>query len=135
MQNLGLSLSPARPKPPKPTSDALSDGVIAVDGQGHQRTPASRWTHRRAHFAEALALAGVLALSAALRLIWLDREAYGNTYYAAAVLSMLQNWRAFFFASFDAGGFVTVDKPPVGLWTQVLSARLLGFNGMALLLP
>jgi 4-amino-4-deoxy-L-arabinose transferase-like glycosyltransferase len=48
---------------------------------------------------------------------------------------MLQSWHAFFFASFDAGGFVAVDKPPLGLWVQVLSAKLLGFTGVALLLP
>jgi 4-amino-4-deoxy-L-arabinose transferase-like glycosyltransferase len=85
--------------------------------------------------AERSALAAILLLSAALRLVWLDREGYGNTYYAAAGWSMLQNWRAFLFAAFDAGGFVTVDKPPVGLWVQALSARLLGFSGPALLLP
>ncbi len=84
---------------------------------------------------EALLLGAVLLLSALLNLVGLDREGYGNTYYAAAVWSMLQNWHAFFFASFDAGGFVSVDKPPLGLWLQVLSARVLGFDGVALLLP
>ncbi len=84
---------------------------------------------------ETTALLLILGLSAALNLVALNQEGFGNTYYAAAVWSMLQNWHAFVFASFDAGGFVTVDKPPVGLWVQVLSARLLGFNGVALLLP
>lgn len=48
---------------------------------------------------------------------------------------MLRNWDAFLFAAFDAGGFVSVDKPPLGLWLQVLSARVFGFNGVAPLLP
>src|SRR5262249_9068729 len=56
-------------------------------------------------------------------------------YYAATVLSMLQSWHTFFFASFDPGGFVTVDKPPLGFWVQAASARLLGFSGLSLLLP
>ena len=63
------------------------------------------------------------------------RRADGNLYYAAAVRSMLTNWHAFFFAAFDPGGFVTVDKPPLGFWLQAASARLLGFSGGSLLLP
>ena len=50
---------------------------------------------------------GVLSmvlLSALLNIVWLDREAYGNTYYAAAVKSMLTSWPEFFFAAFDGGG-------------------------------
>jgi 4-amino-4-deoxy-L-arabinose transferase-like glycosyltransferase len=81
------------------------------------------------------ALCAVLLLSAALNLIGLDREGYANQYYAAAVLSMLQSWHTFFFASFDPGGFVSVDKPPLGFWIQAASAKLLGFSGWSLLLP
>src|SRR5919199_2984273 len=32
-------------------------------------------------------------------------------------------------------GFVTVDKPPLGLWIQAASAYLFGFNGLSLLVP
>src|SRR5207249_505228 len=60
---------------------------------------------------------------------------YANQYYAAAIKSMLQSWHNFFFVSFDPGGFVTVDKPPVGFWIQTLSAKLLGFSGFSILLP
>lgn len=35
---------------------------------------------------------------------------------------MLQSWHNFFFASFDPGGFITVDKPAFGLWIQTISA-------------
>jgi 4-amino-4-deoxy-L-arabinose transferase-like glycosyltransferase len=80
-------------------------------------------------------LAAILLLATGLNVVGLDREAYGNTYYAAAVKSMLTGWHNFFFASFDAGGFVSVDKPPVGLWVQAASAWLFGFNGLSLLLP
>lgn len=77
----------------------------------------------------------VALLAVVLNIVWLDRQAFGNTYYAAAVKSMLTSWSAFFFAAFDGGGFVTVDKPPVGLWVQAISAKLFGFRGLSILLP
>lgn len=82
-----------------------------------------------------MALGGILALSAFLNLFRLSREGDGNLYYAAAVRSMLESWHNFFFVSFDPGGFVTVDKPPLGLWLQTASAEIFGFHGWALLLP
>ncbi|HZQ35594.1 MAG TPA: glycosyltransferase family 39 protein, partial [Dehalococcoidia bacterium] len=81
------------------------------------------------------ALAGVLAVAAALNVIALGREGYANGYYAAAVRSMLQSWHNFFFVAFDPGGFVTIDKPPLGFWVQTASAKLFGFHGWSLLLP
>lgn len=84
---------------------------------------------------ERLALGAILLLAAFLNLYRLDREGYANTYYAATVKSMLTSWHNFFFVSFDPGGFVSVDKPPLGFWVQALSARLLGFSGLSLLLP
>ena len=82
-----------------------------------------------------LGLAGVLVASACLNLLQLTREGYANAYYAAAVKSMLQSWHNFFFVSFDPGGFVSVDKPPLGLWIQTASANLFGFHGLSLVLP
>src|SRR3954463_2682437 len=81
-----------------------------------------------------LALAAILVLSAFLNLYGLTSEGYANTYYAAGVKNMLTSWHNFFFVSFDAG-FVSVDKPPLGLWIQAASAYLLGFRGLSLLLP
>src|SRR5918912_2682451 len=81
-----------------------------------------------------IALATILILSAFLNLFRLTSQGYGNTYYAAAVKDMLTSGHNFFFVSFDAG-FVTVDKPPLGLWIQAASAKLFGFNGLSLLLP
>ncbi|HEY2282393.1 MAG TPA: glycosyltransferase family 39 protein [Solirubrobacteraceae bacterium] len=82
-----------------------------------------------------IALAAVLALSAVLNVNHLSRNGYANTFYSAAVRSMLHSWHNFFFVSFDPGGMVTVDKPPVGLWVQGLSAALFGFHPLSLLLP
>ncbi len=81
------------------------------------------------------ALGGILALAALLNFWALDRLGYANSYYAAAVRSMLQSWHNFFFVSFDPGGFVTIDKPPLGFWLQTASAKLFGFSGVSLLLP
>ena len=71
-----------------------------------------------------LALAGVLALSAVLNVHRLSQNGYGNIFYSAGVKSMLRSWHNFFFVSFDPGGFVTVDKPPLGFWVETLSAAL-----------
>jgi len=91
-------------------------------------TKSTRTWHR-------FALVGIVLLAVFLHFFRLEQEGYANLYYAAAVKSMLSNWHNFFFVSFDPGGFVTVDKPPLGLWVQTASAALFGFNGLSLLLP
>jgi 4-amino-4-deoxy-L-arabinose transferase-like glycosyltransferase len=65
----------------------------------------------------------------------IGKEGYANQYYSAAVRSMLTSWHNFFYASFDAGGYVTVDKPALGLWLQAISAFIFGFHGWSLILP
>src|SRR5947209_12884961 len=82
-----------------------------------------------------IALLAIVALSAILNFVGLSREGYNNQFYAAAVKSMSESWHNFFFSSFDPGGFVTIDKPPVGFWFQVASVKLFGFNGVSLLIP
>ena len=84
---------------------------------------------------EVLALLCLLAFSAVLYLWDLGREGMANTFYSAAVMSGSQSWKAFFFGSFDAASFVTVDKPPVALWVMELSARLFGFSSWSMLVP
>jgi 4-amino-4-deoxy-L-arabinose transferase-like glycosyltransferase len=81
------------------------------------------------------ALAIIVALAAALRFAHLSDLGYANHYYAAAVKSMLQSWHNFFFAAAEPGASVTVDKPPVGLWLQAISAFFFGVNTIGLLLP
>jgi 4-amino-4-deoxy-L-arabinose transferase-like glycosyltransferase len=82
-----------------------------------------------------LALAAVLALSAVLNIHRISQNGYGNIFYSAGVKSMLRSWHNFFFVSFDPGGLIMVDKPPLGLWVQALSAKLFGFTPLAVLLP
>jgi len=77
----------------------------------------------------------VLLIAAAFRLWNLGANEFGNLYYAATVRSMATSWHNFFYASFDPAGFLSVDKPPVAFWFQVLSVKLLGYTGFALHLP
>lgn len=60
---------------------------------------------------------------------------WGNSYYSAAVKSMGKSWTNFLFGSFDPIGVVTVDKPPAALWPQVISSKIFGLHGWALMLP
>lgn len=80
-------------------------------------------------------LIAVLALGGAMRLFNLSQNGYSREYYAAAVRSMLESWHNVFYNSFDPGGFVTLDKPPVGIWVQALFAKLFGFSALNTLLP
>ncbi|MEA2482233.1 MAG: hypothetical protein QOC55_180 [Thermoleophilaceae bacterium] len=74
------------------------------------------------------------ALAAFLRLRYLG-QVPGNPFYDAAVHTMSQSWHAFLFGALDPSGGVSVDKPPVDLWFQVLSVKLFGFTPTALKLP
>jgi 4-amino-4-deoxy-L-arabinose transferase-like glycosyltransferase len=65
----------------------------------------------------------------------LQANGYANLYYAAAIRSMMQSWHNFFFVSYDPGGFVSVDKPPLGFWIQTISAKMFGYSGFSILLP
>jgi 4-amino-4-deoxy-L-arabinose transferase-like glycosyltransferase len=81
------------------------------------------------------ALVAVLALAAALVLWDLTASGNSNTYYAAAVKSATESWKALFFGSIDPGSFITVDKPPLSIWLMGLSGRVLGFSSFSMLLP
>src|ERR1035437_5716985 len=88
----------------------------------------SRWQGR-------LALTGILGLAAVLRLWHLEQNGYGRQYYAAGVRSMMGRLHSFFFNAFDPAGFVSLDKPPIALWLQVASAKVLGFSAFSVMLP
>src|ERR1700694_920464 len=81
-----------------------------------------------------LALGGITLISIFMNFYRLGQNGFG-TFYPAAVRSMMDNWHNFFFAAYDPGGFVTIDKPPVGFWFEVASAKILGFNSFSILLP
>jgi 4-amino-4-deoxy-L-arabinose transferase-like glycosyltransferase len=81
------------------------------------------------------ALASVMLVSIFMNFYQLGQNGFGNLYYAAGVRSMLDNLHNFFFVSFDPGGFVTIDKPPLGFWLQVISAKVFGFTPFSIFLP
>src|SRR3954451_2323301 len=80
-------------------------------------------------------LAVLLVLAALLYLWGLSKNGWANDYYSGAVRSMAGSWHDFLYGSFDARGVMTVDKPPLALWVQALSARVFGFNSLAILVP
>src|SRR5436309_12530319 len=81
-----------------------------------------------------LALTAIMLISVFMNFFQLGQNGFGS-YYPAAVRSMMDNWHNFFFASYDPGGFVTIDKPPVGFWFEVASAKLFGFSPFSVLVP
>lgn len=82
-----------------------------------------------------IGIAMILLVSGILHFCRLSQEGLANLYYAAGVKSMLMNWHNFFFVAFDPGGFITIDKPPLGFWLQTASAAIFGFGGWSLILP
>lgn len=81
------------------------------------------------------ALICICILSFFLNFYDICKYGYGNEYYAAAVKSMSQNFKNFFFISFDPSGMVSVDKPPLGLWIQTIFVLIFGYSGYSLMLP
>jgi len=77
----------------------------------------------------------IALLSAFLNIFNIWKNQYANSYYTAAVTSMLQNFHNFFYASFDPAGYVTVDKPPVVFWIQTIFAYIFGVHGWSVILP
>jgi 4-amino-4-deoxy-L-arabinose transferase-like glycosyltransferase len=85
----------------------------------------------------AAGLAGLLvacAIGAALRVA--NFGAVPTTpFYDAAVRSMDLSSHNLFYGALDPAGQLAADKPPLDLWLQVASTKLLGFSSEALRLP
>src|SRR5438046_2770399 len=94
----------------------------------HPNTGSSRLWRR-------LALGVVLLISIFMNFYQLGQNGFGNLYYASAIRSMLDSWHNFLFVSFDPGGFVSIDKPPLGFWLQAASAKIFGFTPFSIFLP
>jgi 4-amino-4-deoxy-L-arabinose transferase-like glycosyltransferase len=101
-------------------------------------TPRERRTRRASRSYSArlgwLALGSVLLLACVLRL-WKIQDVPGNVFYDAAVRSMSGSWHNFFFGALEPSGTVSIDKPPVDLWLQVATTRVLGFGLVGLHIP
>ncbi|NBH10138.1 glycosyltransferase family 39 protein [Amycolatopsis sp. SID8362] len=81
------------------------------------------------------AVFGLLAATAVLYFWNLTASGYGNSFYAAAVQSGTQSWKAWLFGSLDSGNVLTVDKPPAALWVGTAFARVFGFSSFTVLAP
>jgi 4-amino-4-deoxy-L-arabinose transferase-like glycosyltransferase len=79
-------------------------------------------------------VAAITVGAAVLRTLYLNRVS-PDPFYDAAVRSMGLSWHNFFFGVFEPGGSVSIDKPPVDLWLQVVSVKLLGFSSTTLKAP
>ncbi|MCW3030424.1 MAG: glycosyltransferase family 39 protein [Solirubrobacterales bacterium] len=81
------------------------------------------------------ALLALITLGAAvLRLVSIG-QVETDPFYDAAVRSMGLSWHNFFFGAFEPGASVSIDKPPVDLWLQVVTVKLFGFTSTTLKLP
>ncbi len=109
----------------------IGETTTVVPGRPEQaaipRTQPSWWSW--------LALGVIMLTSIFMNFYQLGQNGFGNTYYASGVRSMLDNWHNFFFVSYDPGGFVTIDKPPLGFWLQVASAKIFGFTPFSVFFP
>jgi 4-amino-4-deoxy-L-arabinose transferase-like glycosyltransferase len=81
------------------------------------------------------ALLGLLLVTAFLYIWDLGASGWANAFYSAAVQAGTRSWKAFFFGSFDASNFITVDKSPAALWVMEISARIFGLSSWSILLP
>jgi 4-amino-4-deoxy-L-arabinose transferase-like glycosyltransferase len=123
-----MSTVPETATPGAPAAAGAAEapaGIAAAGASARVRLPLAKHT----------GLIVVVALSAVLNTVHLAQNGYANIFYSAGVRSMLRSLHNFFFVSFDPGGLVSVDKPPLGLWLQAASAKVFGFSPDALLLP
>jgi 4-amino-4-deoxy-L-arabinose transferase-like glycosyltransferase len=60
---------------------------------------------------------------------------FDNSYYTATAVSITGSWHNFLFGSFDPGGLVSVDKPPIAFWLQAAAVGVFGPHKWAVNLP
>ncbi|MFG2794220.1 ArnT family glycosyltransferase [Streptomyces sp. NPDC048419] len=80
------------------------------------------------------ALAAVLVLATVLY-AWGIGHAALHPFYGAAIRSMAESWRAFFFGGLDASGSISIDKLPGAFWPDAVSVWLFGPHTWAAALP
>ncbi|MEV5873663.1 glycosyltransferase family 39 protein [Streptomyces sp. NPDC052101] len=80
------------------------------------------------------ALAAVLVLATVLY-SWGIGHAALHPFYGAAIRSMSESWRAFFFGGLDASGSISIDKLPGAFWPDAVSVWIFGPHTWAAALP
>lgn len=118
---------------------AIASRSASVEPTPRKPTVASTMPRRRlpdsAALARYLGLPVLVVVSGVLDIRHLSQNGYANVFYSAGVQSMLHSLHDFLYVSFDPGGLISIDKPPIALWVQVVSAKLFGFSPLSLLLP
>ncbi len=113
-------------------TDSTATTLTAPHSEAEQ--PIAQQRKKRWFAWHRLGLVGITLISVFMNFYELGKNGFGS-YYPAAVLSMTDNWHNFFFVAYDPGGFVSIDKPPVGFWLEAASAKIFGFNSVSILLP
>src|ERR1035441_3459769 len=116
---------------PQTATPQAAPGALDAPARGG-RGGARLWARANVRHA---GLVAVVALSAVLNTNRLIQNGWANIFYSAGDQSMLRSLHNFLFVSFDPGGLISVDKPPLALWLQTASAKLFGFTPLSLLLP
>ncbi len=80
-------------------------------------------------------IVGVSVVSLCMNTWGLAHNGLGNQYYTAATRSMAGSWHNWFYAAFDSGGFISVDKPPLPLWVTAIVVRIFGVSTWSVILP
>lgn len=118
-------------------STSMGDGGETATGDASNGT--SRWSNLltppgRPRWERPVTIS--LLIATAVVYLWgLGGAGWGNGYYAAAVQSGTQSWKALLFASLDPENSITVDKPPAAMWVMGLSGRIFGFNSWSMFVP
>jgi 4-amino-4-deoxy-L-arabinose transferase-like glycosyltransferase len=127
--------SPPPPPPPSLPAPRIAGGIRP--GEAAPVRWARQLVRGRAEDAAWVrpSLIGLLGVAALLYLWDLSASGWANAFYSAAVQAGSSTWKAFFFGSFDASNFITVDKSPAALWVMDISARIFGVNSWSILAP
>jgi 4-amino-4-deoxy-L-arabinose transferase-like glycosyltransferase len=112
----------------------MSDVTITAKPQPTYE-PGTQQTSAWSPLWQRITLGIIMLISLFMNFYQLGQNGFGNPFYAAGIRSMLDNVHNFFFVSYDPGGFVTLDKPPLGFWLQVVSAKIFGFTPFSVYLP
>ncbi|MFE8946164.1 ArnT family glycosyltransferase [Streptomyces sp. NPDC007856] len=80
------------------------------------------------------ALATVLVVATVLY-SWGIGHAALHPFYGAAIRSMADSWRAFFFGGLDASGSISIDKLPGAFWPDAVTVWIFGPSTWAAALP
>jgi 4-amino-4-deoxy-L-arabinose transferase-like glycosyltransferase len=102
-----------------------------------RRIPVRRWPWRspedQPRWARPALL--LLAVAAACVYAWGLNGDQLHGFYAPAVKSMTESWKAFFYGGYDPQASITLDKIPGAFMVQALSARIFGWHVWAVILP